>query len=144
MLLCLQSMATVLSLTVSKLQGLSALISQQEAQLKELCSSLSEMCKVQGPLSAEQLAALDLTIAISQDDFSVAFVDATTFIQDQGMFVIDILETIPSENVVAIMGSIANLFAGLYTGIMAVVAARDSQKGQDRFHGGLDSVPRSF
>ena len=118
--------STVLSSTISKLKGLSTLLSQQEAQLKELCCSLSVMCKVEGPLSAEQLAALDSAKALSRDNFSVAFVDATTFIRDQGTFVIDTLATIPSESVVAVTRSVANLFAGLYTGIMAVVTTRDS------------------
>ena len=93
----------------------------------QLYSSLSEMCKVKGPLSAEQLAALNSAIAVIQDNFSVASVDATTFIWDQGTFVIDTLTTIPPESIVAITRSVTNLFVGLYTRIMAVVAARDSQ-----------------
>jgi hypothetical protein len=126
MLLCLDSVATVLSSTVSKLQGLSTLLSQQEAQFKELRASLSEMCKVEGPCSAEELAALDSATALSRRPFSVAFADATTFIRDQGTFVIDTLATSSPESAVAITRSVANLFAGLYTGIVAVVASRDS------------------
>lgn len=80
MLFCLDSVVTVLSSTVSKLQKPSPLISQQEAELKKLCASLSKMCNVADPLSAEQLAALDSATAINRKISSVAFTDATTLI----------------------------------------------------------------
>ena len=79
-LLCLESVATVLSSTVMRLQGLSTLLSQQEAKLKKLCANLLEMCKVEGPLSATQLEAVDLATAVTQGEFLISFVHATAFI----------------------------------------------------------------
>ena len=125
-LLCLGSIAIILSLTISNLQGLSTLISQQEAQLKELCASLSEICKAEGPWSAEQLAVLELSTSLSLGLFFVEFSDATTFIQYQRMFVIGTLEKILPESTVAITQSDAKLFTGFYAGIVDVVATRDS------------------
>lgn len=84
------------------------------------------MCNVAGPLLAEQLAALDSAMAINRGVFSVTFTDETTFIRDQGTFIIETLQTIPSESAVAITRSVAMLFDGLYTGIMDAVATRDS------------------
>lgn len=51
MLLCLDCVAIVSSLTVTKLQGLSTLVSQQQAKLKKLHANFSDNCKVEGPLS---------------------------------------------------------------------------------------------
>ena len=79
-LLCLNSVATVLSSVVARLQGLSTLLSQQEAKLKKLCANLSEMCKVEGPLSAAQLEAVDLATAVTQGEFLVSFIHVTAFI----------------------------------------------------------------
>ena len=79
-LLCLDSVATILSSTDMRLQGLSTLLSQQEVKLKKLCVNLSEMCKVEDPLSAMQLEAVDLTIALTQGEFLVTFVHVTDFI----------------------------------------------------------------
>ena len=83
------------------------------------------MCKIEGPCSAEQIASLDLATYLSRGLFSVAFSDATTFIQDQGTVVIDTLAKIPPKRTVAIMRSVSNIFYGLYAGIVAVVANRD-------------------
>ena len=110
-LLCLDSVATVLSLTVSRLQGLHTFLLQQEAEVIQLCASLSEMCKIDCPFLAEQVMTIDMVTALSQGLYAVAFVNAKTFIQDQGTFLIDILETIPPESTAAITWSIANLFA---------------------------------
>ena len=66
----------------------------------------------------------------------VSFVHATAFIRDQGTFVIDSLKTIQPECSAAITRSVANLFAGLYTGVMDVVATRDSNS-----KGSMDALP---
>ena len=73
-LLCLDSVATVLSLTVSRSQGLSTLLLQQEAELKQLCALLSEMCKIDSPFLAEQVMMIDMVTALSQGLYAVAFV----------------------------------------------------------------------
>ena len=49
---------------------------------------------------------------------------------------IDLLETIQLEGSAAITRSVANLFAGLYTGVMDVVATRDSNN-----KGSMDALP---
>ena len=128
-LLCLDSIATFLSSVAMRLQGLSTLLSK-------LCANLFEMCKVEGPLSAMQLEAVDLATAVTQGDFLVSFVHATTIIQDQGTFVIDSLETIQPERSAAITQSVANLFTGLYTGVMDMVTTRDSNN-----KGSMDALP---
>ena len=58
LLLCLNSVATILAETVTCMQGLSTLIYQQLAQFKVLAASLSEMCTVAGPLSSNQLTGI--------------------------------------------------------------------------------------
>lgn len=126
-LLCLDYVATVLSSTVTRLQGLSTLLSEQKAELEKLCASLSKMRKIEGPLSVTQLEAVDSATTLTRGEFSVTIVGATTFIRDHGAFVIDSLKTIPRERSAAITRSVVNLFAGFYTGIMNVVASRDSK-----------------
>ena len=64
-LLCLDSVATILSSTDMRLQGLSTLLSQQEVKLKKLCVNLSEMCKVESPLSATQLEVVNLVTTLT-------------------------------------------------------------------------------
>ena len=79
-LLCLGTIATVLCLRLSRLQRLSTLLSLQEAELKQPCTFLSEMCKIDSPFLAEQVAMIDAMTAHSPGLFEVAFVNATTFI----------------------------------------------------------------
>lgn len=50
MVLSLDYVTTVLSATCSSLQVLRTLLSQQDAQFKLMCASLSEMCTIYGPL----------------------------------------------------------------------------------------------
>lgn len=83
---------------------------------------LSWKCVAGGPWSAEQLVAMALGKALSRGLFSVEFADATTFIRDQGTFVIDTMATIPPKSAVAIKRTVVNLFAGSYAGIVAIVA----------------------
>ena len=64
-LLYFDSVATVLPSTVSRLQGLITILSQQEAELKQLCTSLSEICKIDGSILSEQVATIDLTTTLS-------------------------------------------------------------------------------
>lgn len=126
LLLCVDSVATVLAATCSRLQGLSTLLSQQEAQLKELVASLSEMCTVTGPHSDASIAALDPTVSARRGSYAVTSEAALAFIRDQGSFVIDALTRLPPNDVSSIALGVANLFAGLYCGIIDVVATRDS------------------
>ena len=64
-LLCLDSVATILSSTDIRLQGLSTFLSQQEVKLKKLCVNLSERCKVESPLSATQLEVVNLVTTLT-------------------------------------------------------------------------------
>lgn len=106
---------------------MSTLLSQQDAQFKELCASLSEMCEVTGPLSEASIAALDPSVPRAQrGSYVVTCAAALAFAQDQGSFVIDALTQLPPNDVSSISQSVANLFAGLYYGITSVVATRDS------------------
>ena len=66
LLLCLDSVVTILAETVMCLQGLTTLLYQQLAQFKVLAASLLEMCTVAGPLSTEQLAGIDLGMVVSR------------------------------------------------------------------------------
>lgn len=125
-LLCLDSVATALSHTASSLQDLSTFLAQQDAQLKALGASLSKMCRVSGPLSTGQIAALNFDTALRRGKYSVAFADAKTFIKDQGTFAIDTMAAIPPSRAEAITCAVANLFAGLYGGIIDIVASQNS------------------
>jgi len=84
-LLCLGSVATVLSSTVKRLQGISTSLFQHEAELKKLCANLSEIFKVEGPLSAVQLEAVDsatclyigiMEVAATRDSNNRSYTDA--------------------------------------------------------------------
>lgn len=125
-LLCLDCVATVLSSTMTRLQGLTTLLSQQTAELKKLCADLSETCKVEDPLSVAQLEAVDSATAPTRREFSVTLVEANRFTRDQGTFVIDSLRAVPRKRSAATTRSATNLFAGFYTGIMDAVTTRDS------------------
>ena len=127
-LLCLDAVATVLAKTCSRLQGLSTLLSQQQADFSELCVVLSDMCLVKGPLSEEDFPESDLPVAhVRRGEYMVSYADALVYIRDQGIFVIDTMETLPETDATNIVISIANLFAGLYAGIKGVLAVRDSE-----------------
>ncbi|KAI9908607.1 hypothetical protein PsorP6_016339 [Peronosclerospora sorghi] len=86
------------------------------------------MCLVKGPLSKEDIAEADLAVPhVRLEEYMVAYADALIFIRDQGLFVIDSLEAPPEPDVGNIVTSIANLFAGLYSGIKGVLAVRHSE-----------------
>jgi hypothetical protein len=128
--LCVDSIATILSFTVQRPQGLSTLLSQQEAQLRGLLASLSELCTVEGPWQPKPLPGPKTASGsgpethVVRGQFSVALSDALIFMKDQGTFVIDTLAEMDGEEVAGIARGVANLFAGLFDGITGVVATR--------------------
>ncbi|KAI9908572.1 hypothetical protein PsorP6_003599 [Peronosclerospora sorghi] len=104
-----------------------SVLRHQESDFTELCGVLSDICLVKGPLSEEDIAEADLAVPhVPREEYMVAYADALIFIRDQGLFVIDSLETLPEPDVANIVNSIANLFAGLYSGIKVVLAVRGS------------------
>lgn len=124
-LLALDTIATEITAVVTRLQGLTTLLSQQKTQLEELVQSLTFLCPVRGPHNAESLAAIDRAVNVIRGSFSVAHTSAQSFLEDQGNFVMSVLETLPSEDTERIIRSIAGLFAGLVDGISCIVAQRD-------------------
>ena len=66
----------------------------------------------------------------------MAFDDANAFIQDQGMFVTDTLAALPPKGADAILQNFSNIFAGLYSGIVAVVTIQDSRNQRS-----MDELP---
>ena len=84
------------------------------------------MYTVAGPLFSEHLAGLNFDTVVSRGLYSVAFANANAFIRDQGVFVIDALTALPPKGPDAIVQNVANLFSGLYSGIVAVVDIQDS------------------
>ncbi|KAI9905760.1 hypothetical protein PsorP6_014363 [Peronosclerospora sorghi] len=86
------------------------------------------MCLVKGPLWEEDISETDLAVQhVRREEYMVAYADDLIFIHDQGLFVIDSLEALPEPDVANIVNSIANMFAGLYSGIKGVLAVRDSE-----------------
>ncbi|KAI9922039.1 hypothetical protein PsorP6_000261 [Peronosclerospora sorghi] len=80
------------------------------------------------PLSEEDIAGADLTVPhVCREEYMVAYADALIFIRDKGLFFIDSLEALPEPDIANIVNSIANLFAGLYSGIKGVLAVRGSE-----------------
>lgn len=131
--LCLDAVATELADTYSRLQGLTTLLSQQYAQFGELCANLSELCAVSGPLSDDSIAQLDPAVPhVRRGAYVVTCANALSFVRDQGLFVLTSLEALPGAEVAGIVESVANLFAGLHSGIKNVLAVRDSNnRGSD-------------
>jgi hypothetical protein len=126
-MLCLDSVATILSATCTGLQGLTTFLHQQVSQFEQLKATLSDMCWINGPHSSEECAVLNAEAFIFRDAFSVKLADAIAFIKDQGTFVIDSLAEIGDEEATDISRMIGNLFLGLFCGIAAIVATRTSQ-----------------
>ena len=66
----------------------------------------------------------------------MAFDDANAFIQDQGIFVTDMLAALPPKGADAILQNFPNIFADLYSGIVAVVTIQDSRNQRS-----MDELP---
>lgn len=126
-LFCLDSVATLLSATCQSLQGHTILLSQQAAQLSRLCASLSELCYVNGPLSGDDIAHLNLNQCATRGSYAVKVCDALVYVRYHGTFVIDCLAAFNGEEVTRIGKMIGTLFVGLYAGIKGIVATRTSQ-----------------
>jgi hypothetical protein len=127
LMLCLDSVATILSATCTGLQGLTTLLHQQVSQFEQLKATLSNICRINGPHSSEECAGLNAEAIVIRDAFSVKLADAIAFIKNQGTFVINSLAELGDEEATDISRMVGNLFLGLFCGIAAIVATRTSQ-----------------
>lgn len=153
-LIGLDSVASVLSKVVKRLQGLSTLLGEQKAQLEELvvtlcksellyehcCSSapanvlllgsLGELCPVSGPHNESTLAQLmaNEQTHVVRGAYSAKLSDARLFLDDLGSFVMNTLANhLDAEQVRSIESSIARLFVGVVDGISRIAALRDDR-----------------
>eukprot|EP00171_Calliarthron_tuberculosum_P002636 IDg2636t1 len=135
-LLALDAVATEITSVVRRLQGLSTLLNQQKAQLEGLVQSLMSLCPVQGPHNAEAMAEIDGDNNAIRGSFSVSHSNARSFVEDQGSFVMGVMQALPVEDTDCIDRSIAGLIAGLVDGTLGIVAQRDRNN-----HSSEDELP---
>lgn len=111
---------------VVKLQGYTTLVSQQNKALGDLARSLCELCPVEGPLTTEQVASLDLANYAVSGMYAVKIVKAREFIDDLGLYALQSMHELDEADAKRIETSFAQLFADLLEGIFSVVAERDA------------------
>jgi hypothetical protein len=111
---------------VTKLQGYTTLLSEQTAIFSRLSARLCEYVPVQGPLSEEQLASLDVNQYVVSGSYAARLDEARKFIDDLGLFVLGELKEIEDADVKTVEESVAQLFADLIAGIATVCAERES------------------
>lgn len=76
------------------------------------------MCLVKDLLLEEDIAEADFPVAlVRHGEYIVPYADVLLFICGQVILVIDSMEALPATNATNILNYIANLFAGLYSGI---------------------------
>jgi hypothetical protein len=113
-MLCLDSVATILSATCTGLQGLTTLLHQQVSQFEQLKATLSDMCRINGPRSSEECAGLNSEAFVFRVALSVTLADAIAFIKDQRKFVIDSFAEIGDEEATDISCMVGSLFLGAH------------------------------
>lgn len=111
---------------VIQLQGLTTLVSQQSAQISGLAQTLRELCPVQGPMSEDQLAALNPNLHVKSGSYATRLDHAREFIDDLGSYAVQAMQGFSREEVEMIESSVAQLFTGLVDGIADVVAERSA------------------
>lgn len=130
-MLALDRVATELTDVVTRLQGLTTLLSQQAAQLQALIVTLNGLCRISGPHDEAAIAAIDESSTVLRGSYSVNVSDARAYLEDLGSFVLQSLEELDANEVGVLERSIAGLFAGLVDGVSGVLAQRDLNNEAD-------------
>lgn len=127
-LIGLDSVASMLSRVVARLQGLATLLGEQETQLGGIFVTLCELCPVSGPHGESTLAQVGFNEQshVIRGAYSAKLSDARLFLDDLISFVLNtLLNRLDAEQVQGIKRFIAKLFAGLVDASSHIFALRD-------------------
>ncbi|KAH6566146.1 hypothetical protein BASA60_009601 [Batrachochytrium salamandrivorans] len=108
------------------LQGLTTLLSQQRAKLLGLIDTYCRMTQMVGPLTDEQLAAVDSSTSEICGCFALSHAHARFCLECLDLFVIQTLPTVDDETVQKLVIAVSKMFVQVADGIYSIVAERDS------------------
>jgi len=120
----LNSVACEISISVCRLQGLRTRLDEQKEEIENLVGTLTGLGSVDGPLSSNSLGMLNHVDDVSRGSYSCSLISARDFIDDQGSFAKNGMNSIPSSEAGTVERSVAGLFSGLVNGLSTVVAIR--------------------
>ena len=126
LVLAVSRVAAEILKAVTKLQGYTTILSEQSAVFSRLSRTLCELVRVEGHLTEEQLASLDVNQFLVSGRYAAALDGALQFIKDRGSFVLRELQETDEADVVKITRSVAQLFVDLVEGLADICAQRDS------------------
>ncbi|KAI8895523.1 hypothetical protein BC833DRAFT_567403 [Globomyces pollinis-pini] len=109
-----------------ELQGLSTLLSQQRAKLVNLIDTYCRMTQMKGPLTFEQLNAIDRSTSEVCGSFVLSHEHAHMFLDGLDLFVIQSLAVLDFPTAHQLVVAVARMFVTLADGIHKIVAERDS------------------
>ena len=110
----------------TELQGLTTLLSQQRAKLLHLIDTYCRMTQMEGPLTSEQLIAIDRSTSEVCGSFSLSHDHARSSLDGLDLFVIQKMAAMDSTTVHELVVAVARMFVSVVDGIHKIVAERDS------------------
>ena len=115
------------------LQSLTTLLSEQCSRLAGLVNSYFRMYGMSVPRTANEIAAVDTTTAEVHDHYVLTHAKSKLFIEGLCMRVLTAIDELESNDLKSVLVSVAKLFVESSSGIMAILAERDSlnEKGTE-------------
>ncbi|KAH6601738.1 hypothetical protein BASA61_001822 [Batrachochytrium salamandrivorans] len=125
-LFAVHALAYEAKIVFTALQGLTTLLSQQRAKLLGLIDTYCRMTQMVGPLTDEQLAAVDSSTSEICGCFALSHAHARFCLECLDLFVIQTLPTVDDETVQKLVIAVSKMFVQVADGIYSIVAERDS------------------
>ena len=119
-----------INVTITKLQSKDLLISQQTAILQDLTTILCTEIRIEGPFLEEHMDTIDKTYNSTYGLWSVTHNNVNMYLQDQGMFIQDILFNLGYEESHRIVNIVGIYVARVVDGITKIQAERNSPTDQ--------------
>jgi hypothetical protein len=109
------------------LQGLTTLVSQQRGKLSGLVDTYCRMTGMTGPLTDNQMSALEASETELSGRFSLTHANTRHFMDGLDLWVVQNISTMELEMVNSLTVAVAKMYGQAANGIHEIVAERDSE-----------------
>ena len=108
------------------LQGITTQLSEQRSLLAGLVNTYCRMSSMSGPLTADEIAAIDTTTAEVHGHYVLTHAKDKLFIEGLCMWLLTAIDELESDDLQSVLVSVEKLSVESASGIMAIVAEYDS------------------
>ena len=122
----INALAEQVNIVFIKLQAKDLLLSQQATAFDELAVVICRQIDIDGPYTADQIAAIDKTTNYTFSRWSISNQNIINYIYDQGTFIEDTYNQLPIQSQIEIIHMIGLLIMHIVDGVLNIQAERDS------------------